>query len=235
MSEKKKYFGIGQPIHYDTLNEVFLSYFSNKMLSREKIVELLKVYLHGENSINKAYNHVNRIITKNAILLEILKNKFTQNEFATLSPHENKCLIYCLVTLTFPVSYDLTNILARGFKAESKLNREYIDRKLTSIYGTNRSIYNAINALLPMYKEFDLIKKEKTLFVSCSQNEINNKIVNEFLIYTDIKLSGSKSILLDDLEYRSFYYFFKPSYKNFSQLDLIKTSESRIGQKYISI
>ena len=235
MKQNKKYLGIGQPLHYDTLREIFLNYFNNKKLTREEVIELLKIYINGENSINKAYAHINNIFQKNENLLKIITDHIDGKTYSNLLLHDNQCLILCLVGLTYPVAYNIANTLAIGFKVQSKLNRDYIDKKLTAFYGSNRSIYNAINSILPMFQELDIISKDKGLFKLEEQRYIHNKFLNELYIYTDIKLSGSKSMLVDDLDYRPWYLFFKPQNKIKTASGLVKVIESRIGEGYLTI
>ena len=78
-----------------------------------------------------------------------------------------------------------------------------------SIYGSNRTVDVAIDALLPMIIELNAIKRDKvSLYSLATKTAIINKFVIELTIYTDIKLSGSKSILIDDLSYKPWFSYF---------------------------
>ena len=236
MKQDKKYLGINQPIPYKVLDEVLYHYFNDNPLSKEAIIKLLKEYIHGENRLNKAYSHIIIIFRKNEEVLLKLKTHLRNESYSKLSETDRVSLCVCLIALTFPVAYDLLNILSSGFKVQKKINRNYIDQKMSSIYGSNRGIYNAINALMPMLLEFDLINRDKNGVYEFSRTKkIVNKNINDLYIYTDIKLSGSKSILLDDLEYRTWYIYFEPRFKNSDTTGIVKMIESRIGQGYLTI
>ena len=70
-------------------------------------------------------------------------------------------MIICLISLTFPVTYEILNVFASGFKVQSKINKAYINQKLMASYGSNRGIYNAIGAVLPMLVEYGILNRYK--------------------------------------------------------------------------
>jgi len=63
---------------------------------------------------------------------------------------------------------------------------------------------------------------------------VKNPFIAELIIYTDIKLSGSKTILLDDLQFRPWYMYYEPIL-NMNKLTILKHSESRIGGGYVGV
>jgi len=236
MKQNKKYLGINQPIPYKVLDEVLYHYFNNNPLAKEGVIKLLKEYIHGENRLNKAYSHIILVFRKNDTIIIKLKSYMNTENYLNLSENDRICLAVCLIALTFPVTYDLLNILSSGFKVQKKINRNYIDQKMSSMYGSNRGIYNAVNAIMPMIVELGLIHRDKSgIYEFTTTKKIVNKILNEFFIYTDIKLSGSKSILLDDIEYRSWYLYFEPRFRITEKYSFVKSVESRIGLGYLTI
>ena len=106
-----------------------------------------------------------------------------------------------------------------------------------SIYGSNRTVDIAIDALLPMIIELNTIKRDKvSLYSKAPGLNIANRFISELIIYTDIKLSGSKSILVDDLAHKPWFSYFDNANTdtvNFTYLILKK--DSAIGKGYLSI
>jgi hypothetical protein len=105
------------------------------------------------------------------------------------------------------------------------------------IYGSNRTVDIAIDALLPMIIELNAIKREKvSIYTIGSKLTINNKLISELIIYTDIKLSGSKSILIDDLSYKPWFSYFDMSGIIPNNFKLLLTKkDSAVGKGYITV
>ncbi len=107
--------------------------------------------------------------------------------------------------------------------------------KMSSLYGSNRSLYNAMDAVIPMIIELGTIKRTKiSIYEIDDIKTIRNPFISEALIYTDIKLSESKTILLEDLQVRPWYMYYSPEI-NINKLTILKHSESRLGGGYLAI
>jgi hypothetical protein len=106
-----------------------------------------------------------------------------------------------------------------------------------SIYGSNRTVDIAIDALLPMIIEFNTIKRVKiSLYSLGNKLAVSNKFVQELIVYTDIKLSGSKSILIDDLKHKPWYSYFDMSALALPSFNLlISKKDSAVGKGYLTL
>ena len=95
----------------------------------------------------------------------------------------------------------------------------------------------AIDALLPMIIELNTIKRVKiSLYSLGNKLSVSNKFVQELVIYTDIKLSGSKSILIDDLKHKPWYSYFDMSALAPQSFNLlISKKDSAVGKGYLTI
>jgi hypothetical protein len=63
---------------------------------------------------------------------------------------------------------------------------------------------------MPLIIELGTIKRVKmSPYTLAEKYVIMHPIIKELIIFTDIKMSGSKSIQLDDLQYRPWYMFFE--------------------------
>lgn len=236
MINKKKYLGINQEFPFSILDEVVFLYISGEEIEKEFVYKLLEEKIKGENRLSKAYSHIKLIFVKNEKILTRLQNELSPRDYLEIPLVERKALLLCLLSITFPVAFDLLNLLAKGFKVQSKINRNYIDQKMSSIYGSNRGIYNAVAALLPMFIDFDLIIRDRNgLYSAAASKAIFSEYISYLYIYTDIKLSGSKTILIEDLEYRPWYFYFEPAVENLTDSNLLELREMQKGSGYLGL
>jgi len=84
---------------------------------------------------------------------------------------------------------------------------------------------------LPLIIELNTIIREKiSIYSVASMLKITNTFISELIIYTDIKLSGSKSVLVDDLGFKPWYaYFDMPSFTYIKSDRLIVKKDSTVG------
>ena len=106
-----------------------------------------------------------------------------------------------------------------------------------AIYGSNRTVDIAIDALLPMLIEHNTLKRDKvSLYSIGSRLNVSNKFISELVIYTDIKLSGTKSILTEDLNHKPWYSYFDLTMSHHDKYKhLIVKKDSSVGKGYLTI
>lgn len=191
----------------------------------------------GTNRAKKATIYVVQILTRQVHLLDRMKKVIKEVPYSSLRTDDRKALCLCLISLTYPITYDLLIALAQGFKVQSQINKKFINEKVMFIYGSNRTVDIAIDALLPMIIELNTIKRDKVSLYSFVQKlVITNRFISELIIYTDIKLSRSKSILIDDLNFKPWYsYFDIPALTPNTLNQLIIKKDSAIGKGYLTI
>lgn len=236
LKSTNKYIGINQRVPFDVLDAALYRSLRDNTVEKEPIITHMREFTKGENRLLKAAGYAAQILSKHKKLMTHLGKNFTAETYVKLPESDRKAICLCLSSLTYPVIYDLLITLATGFKVQPKLNRQFINLKMAAIYGSNRSIYNALDAIIPMIIEFETIERIKTSLYSMSpKSVISHQIIKELVVFTDIKLSGSKSILVDDLQYRPWYMFFDITFNEQKKFTLFKFSESRIGQGYLKI
>jgi len=236
LKSNNKYIGINQRVPFDVLDAALYRFIRDKTIEKEPIITHMREFTTGENRLLKAAGYAVQTLSKHKKITTQLGNSFTPEAYLKLPESDRKAICLCLSSLTYPVIYDLLITLAAGFKVQPKLNRQFINLKMATIYGSNRSIYNALDAIIPMIIEMDTMERIKTSLYSLSpKSVISHQIIKELIIFTDIKLSGSKSILVDDLQYRPWYMFFDITLNDQKNFTLFKYSESRIGQGYLTI
>jgi len=237
MSNKGKYIGIESRVQYEILEAAIYDYLSSGTLDKAKRLSHIKQYNKGDNRAGKILKHITVLLAKNAALLEKLSKKITSDDFAQLNTSDRKGIILCLFCNSFPITYDILSGFAQTFKVQDIVSKEVIVRKIGAMYGSNRSMQIAITEIIPLLIECGIINRNKVgIYSMASRLVISNKFVTELVIYTDVKLSGSKSILIDELGYKPWYSYFdilSLSPANFGRL--LTKKDSAIGRGYLTI
>ncbi|KAA9332674.1 hypothetical protein [Adhaeribacter soli] len=235
MNNKGKYIGLNQRIPFEVLDLAIQNYLDSDVVDKSKILQHMLIFTSGVNRANKASNYVVQILSRQESLLKKIKKSLKQSTFESLSNADRKALSLSLISLTYPITYDLLVALAQGFKVQTQINKKFINEKVMAIYGSNRTVDIAIDALLPMLIELSTIKRDKVSIYSLANRlAITNKFIQELIIYTDIKLSSTKSILVDDLGYRPWFtYFDLPQTNNYQYL--VSKKDSAVGRGYLTL
>lgn len=237
MNSKGKYIGLNQRIPFDVLDSAIHFYLESGGIEKSYIFQRMQEFTTGINRASKATSYILQILKRQQHLLDQLKKGIKDTPYSSLKIGERKALCLCLISLTYPITYDLLIALSQGFKVQNQINKKFISEKVMIIYGSNRTVDIAIDALLPMIIELNTIQRDKVSIYSLSTKPvITNRFVLELIIYTDIKLSGSKSILVDDLSFKPWYSYFDFSGRTEDKFhQLISRKDSAIGKGYLTI
>jgi hypothetical protein len=231
-----KYIGVNQRVPFDVLDAGLYRFLRDQSIDKESIVTHIREFTKGENRVLKAAQYAVQILSRQGKYILEIRKSIDAEGYLKLPVADRKTIILCLVALTYPITYDLLVALASGFKVQPQINRQFINQKMAALYGSNRSIYNAIDAVIPMIIELGAVERVKiSIYSLCEKSVVTHPVIKELVIFTDIKLSGSKSILIDDIQYRPWYMFFEISLGKKLKFSLIKHAESRIGQGYLTI
>lgn len=231
-----KYIGINQRVPFDVLDAGLYKVLHDHSIDKEAILTHMQEFTKGENRALKAAKYAVQILSRQERYILDLKKSIGADAYLKLPVTDRKAIILCLVSLTYPIAYDLLIALASGFKVQPQINRQFINQKIAALYGSNRTMDIALDALVPMIIEFGAVERVKVSLYALSEKAvIIHPAIKELIIFTDIKLSGSKSILVDDLQYRPWYMFFEIVLGKQFKFTFIKFTESRIGQGYLTI
>lgn len=234
MKEKGRYIGLNQRVPFKLLNDGLTRLLDNQELSLEELKYNMFEYTKGENRAAKGSKYAYQILTR-PVIMKSIKNKFDAESYNFLTQSDKQAMMLCLVAITFPITYDLLVLLSTAFKVQPQVNRALINSKMSAIYGSNRTLDIALDALIPMIIEMSTIKRTRISIYEIEEKKvIGNPFIAELFIYTDIKLSSSKTILVEDLQVRPWYMYFTPEL-NIDKLTILKHSESRLGGGYLAI
>ena len=237
MSSKGKYIGVESRVQYEVLEAAIYDYLSNGKLDKEKCLSHIKQFTKGENRAGKILKHISVLIAKNESIISKFSKQLDASAFAQLSSGERKALLLCLFCNSFPIAYDILIGFAQAFKVQSIVSKEVIIHKIGSAYGSNRAMHIAVTEILPFLIECGTIERVKVgIYSTGSKLSISNKVISELIVFTDIKLSGSKSMLIDELGYKPWYSYFELSNISPASFNiLLAKKDSAVGKGYLTI
>ncbi|MEI8186085.1 MAG: hypothetical protein WCG19_05270 [Chlorobiaceae bacterium] len=231
-----KYIGINQRIPYSVLDESLRELLYTGEIKRGEILEKMLQVTSGENRARKATMYVNHILSRPKKFLSFIEKSISTTGYEKLSEADRKAVILCLVVNTFPIAYDLLCAIATVFKVQECASRAFINQKMSALYGSNRTIAVAIDALMPMLIELGALERVKMgVYRVGSQPKIVHPAVAELYVAADIALSGSKSIAFDEINYRSWFFFNRVELPKTFKFKLLKMTEGMVGGGYVGI
>lgn len=235
-SSNAKVIGFRQKVPALVLDNGLYLLLRDGKLDDEIIKRDLQEHFSGQNRLQKASTTVNLVLKNNVGTILKLKKTITAQDYLKLSQSDRFAILMSLICLAYPFAYETLVTAATVFKIQDHITRNLLHQKMTAIYGSNRSVYIGIGELLSTFIELELFKREKkSLYSKTQQRMILNPIVSELFIYTDIKLSRSKSILLDDVKYRPWFSYYSTDYNPQTENSFVQYSDGIIGSGYLTL
>lgn len=237
MNSKGKYIGVESRVQYEVLEATIYDYLSNGKLDKEKCRSHIKQFTKGENRVRKILKHISVLLAKSEGFISKFSKQLDAGAFSQLTSDERKALVLCLFCNSFPITYDILIGFAQAFKVQSIVSKEVIIHKIGSAYGSNRAMHIAVTEVLPLLIECGTIERVKVgIYSTGSKLSISNRVISELIVFTDIKLSASKSLLIDELGYKPWYFYFEllnisPASFNI----LLAKKDSAVGKGYLTI
>ena len=236
MSSKGKYIGISNRIPLVVLEYAVSDYVSTGQVNAPAYFKYIQEFTKGENRAKKTLSHLVAIINKNTNLLNLLAKQIKGN-FLYLSENDRTAVLISLYALTYPIAYDILHSFSAGFKVQEVISKRVVLEKIGTLYGSNRSMHIGVDETIPLFLECGIITRQKIgIYAKGFTLKISNNFVLELIIYSNIKLSGSKSILVDELNFKPWYSNFEIANGtniNFSQL--LNKKDRAVGKGYITI
>lgn len=236
MSSKGKYIGISNRIPLVVMEYAISDYISTGVVNSQDYLKYILEFTKGENRAKKSLSHLVSTITKNATLLNQLA-KHTKGDFRSLSDNDRKAVVICLFALTFPIANEILIAFSVGFKVQELISKRVVLEKMGAMYGSNRSMHIGVDETIPLFLECGILKRQKIgIYAKGINLKTTNTFVSELIIYSHIKLSGSKTILVDELNFKPWFsYFDLPTEIILNQKHLLSKKESAVGKGYLTI
>jgi len=233
--KNNRYIGINKRIPLKTLDAAFGYYYNSSVYDKELVMKHIKEHTTGENRAKKSLYNIRKILISNESIINKYRTHTKSDNYFDLNINDRKILMLCLFCLTYPIAYKILVTFSKGFKVQEVLNKTYLKEKICAIYGGNRSVHIAIDEVMPLLIEMNLFKKPKNgLFRKHLNMQSKSEFLRELVVYTDIFLSGSKTILVEDIKFNPFFNYFslkpEPQYQH-----LVTKISGSLGQGYLKI
>jgi len=236
MSSKGNYIGISNRIPLVVLEYAVSDYISTGQVNAPAYFKYIQEFTKGENRAKKSLSHLVLIINKNSKLINQLAEQMN-GDFHSLSENDRRAVLISLYALTFPIAYNILLTFSAAFKVQEVISKRVVLEKMGALYGSNRSMHIGVDETIPLFLDCGIISRQKIgIYAKGLTLKITNNFVAELIIYSNIKLSGSKSILVDELNFKPWYSYFEIQNAksiNFSQL--LSKKDSAVGKGYITI
>ena len=194
--------GINQRIPIEMIEQALKAVLDNRY-DDDYGAELARMEYNGENRIKKAVKVINRI-TKTNVLMPYLMENVDKVKLALKNPDDKGIICISLVNAAYPFCYDVTTVLARYFHAQKEIGTPLITSKLSSKYGTNRSLPNGLYCILPMLIEAGFIVRPKAGLYQQNRLVSQTDIAKE--VYQKSFLCNNPT-LNEDYQFSNHFYF----------------------------
>lgn len=236
MKSNKRYIGINQRIPFDVMDQALNDFLDSGQIDRERVLLHMLEYTKGENRAKKAVSYVVRVINHQSKLIDEFSKRIDRGFYLYLPEKERKVLVLCLISLTYPIMYELLAAIGKGLKAQDSVNKKFINEKIYTIFGSNRAVDVAIDAIIPMAIELNAIRRVKTsLYEKTPDINVLHPIISELVLLVDLKWSGTKTLLFEDLEFRPWFSFFNINLDRLQKPSILKFQDGNFGKGYLSI
>lgn len=176
--------GINQRIPMSVL-ELGLIAAIQDQATNEYLRELVATEFQGENRIRLGTGVLHKLTCGNPLLPVMKENK--DAVMASLrSRLDRPVILAAVINATYSIAYDVTAILGKYLHVQNEVSTALLTSKLAEKYGSNRSMPNGRDCVVPMLIEAGLFTRPRTGF------------------YQAIRHSGY-SALAEDLYRRSFF------------------------------
>ena len=161
--------GINQRIPVSIL-EMALVAALEEQATGEYFVELASTEYEGQNRIKKAMSVMNRLTVRNPLLPFLMENKDVVKT-ALRNKNDRVLVLSAVINSAYNFGYDITATMGKYFHVQEQVTTKLIQDKMASKYGSNRSLPNAMNCILPMLLETGIIARPKIGFYEARRVE----------------------------------------------------------------
>ena len=154
--------GINQRIPISILEMALLAALDGQA-TIEYFIELAQTEYEGENRIKKALSVMNRLTIKNPLMPFLVENAEAVRT-ALRNKSDRSLVLSAVINSAYNFAYDVTSTMGKYFHVQEQVTTGLVQGKLAAKYGSNRSLPNAMNCVLPMLIEAGVIVRPKVGF-----------------------------------------------------------------------
>jgi hypothetical protein len=236
MGENTRFVGINQRVPIELIERHIGTYIREGSIDREALKAEMALLYNGKNRAAKGAMFAWRILTHDTVSLSFVRESIGNERYNKLKKTDRAALILAIVAGAYPIFADILGILAKVYRVQELASRGYVTRKIGDLYGSNKTLEIALDAVFPMLVELGVIAREKIgVYRAVSGIEISDVKVAELFVASGIRLSGAKHISLDDFEYRDWHFFFKPKMPPYQGQSILKVTTAGSRQGYVEL
>jgi hypothetical protein len=225
-TDNTRYIGINQRVPIQVLGNALIYLLRGDLHIREEIRRDLSEHFNGQNRLKKAVQYVNRILFLSGTAKKFATS-FDLDTYTHLPESDKRAVMLSLLASAYPFVFDLTSNIMTILQAQPLVNTAYIQEKMSAKYGSNRTMFVGINAVVPMLIELNVVKRPKVGFYErIEKQQIHSQLVKELFIHTELSVTNSKSILLTDISTNPWFSCFDFGLIDVGQLKMLSSSES---------
>jgi len=235
MGDKTHFIGINQKIPFQLMDKHLYNFIQKGTVDRSALKEDMALLYKGKNRADKGAQFAWRVLTHDTVSLDYIRKAMGNDKYANLKSTDRAALILSLLSNAYPIFYDTIVILSKVYRVQDLVSRSYVAQKIGDLYGSNRTLDIALDAIFPMLANLGvIIKLKKGVYQAVAGVELVDERVAELFVASGIRLSGGKHISLDDFDYRDWHFFFKPPMPPYKGQSIISVTSTGGRQGYVS-
>jgi hypothetical protein len=234
MAEKTRFIGINQKIPLKLLDKHLRLFLQTGTVDRASLKEDMALVYEGKNRADKGALFAWRILTHDRTSLDYIRKALGGEKYAKLKATDRSALILALLAEAYPIFYDTLGILSKVYRVQELVSRAYVAQKIGDLYGSNRTLDIALDAIFPMLVDLGVISREKKgVYRAVADIELVDERVSELFVASGIRLSGGKHISMDDFDFRDWHFFYKPPVPPYKGQSIISVTATGGRQGYV--
>jgi len=144
----------------------------------EYAADLASGEYQGQNRIAKARGIIGKLTQRNPLFPLIKEHR--QEYLNAIKFRGDRAIIFtALINSAYCFGYDTTVILGKFLHVQDSVTTQLIVSRMSSIYGSNRSLPNGLYCVMPMYIEAGLINRPTNGVYSKNEYEISTDFAHE--------------------------------------------------------
>lgn len=171
----------------------------------EYFAELAQTEYEGLNRIKKAVSVMNRLTVRNPLMPFLCENA-EMVKTALRNKNDRMLVLSAVINSAYGFGYDVAATLGKYFHVQEQVTTSLVQGKLAAKYGSNRSLPNAMNCILPMFLEVGIIARPKIGFYEARRVEKYTDFALEVYKRSFVVNNPTMSIEQDIISYPYFEF-----------------------------
>lgn len=173
----------------------------------EYFLELAHTECKGDNRAKKTVALINRMTIKSKLMPYMLEHKDDIQNLLR-SKYDRQLLFVAMMCSAYTIFYDTIAQMGKYFHVQDEVTREYLLKKLSDKYGSNRMLDVAFDCVIPMLIEAGFIERARPGVYQMVKQE-KYTITAKMVYSQSFFLNNPNYTEADYIEGNSYYEFLK--------------------------